>query len=273
MWSLRVPFAAPATEPDTVSGVDRQTSDAAPGRAVTPRARPRLTTRRVAPTGWWWDALAIIACVALTLVINAGHLVAFDLRVRDWCAAHDGLAPIAVVFNYLGQGGFFTVVCGLLAIYWVWRRHSVRPLLPVVLAFALTYIVLTVLKDVTNRAAPKTHVPHPELFGSGGVSYPSGHLANAFVWYGVLALLVAPWLTPRWRWFVRIAPPVILTVTTIYLRYHWFTDTAAGILIGFVLWRVIARVPWDDVPLGSWLARRGWDGPALFTCGESRGSS
>jgi membrane-associated phospholipid phosphatase len=248
-----------------VSGVDQQTSDAVPGRAVTAGARSRLATRRVAPAGWWWDALAIIALVVLTLVINAGHLVAFDLRVRDWCAAHDGLASIAGVLNYLGQGGFFTMVCGLLAIYWVWRRHSVRPLLPVIVAFVLSYLVLTVLKDVTNRAAPLSPVPHPELFGSGGVSYPSGHLTNAFVWYGVLALLLAPWLAPRWRWFVRIAPPVILTATTIYLRYHWFTDTAAGILVGFVLWRVIARVPWDDVPLGSWLARSGWDRPALFS--------
>ena len=105
-------------------------------------------------------------------------------------------------------------------------------------------------------------MPHPERFGSGGVSYPSGHLANAIVWYGMLALLLAPWLTARWRWVIRIAPPVILTVTTVYLRFHWLTDTVAGILLGFVLWRLIARVPWDDVPLGSWLARRGWDGPA-----------
>jgi membrane-associated phospholipid phosphatase len=262
---LRVAITPATVQPDTVSGVGQQTSDAVPGREVTASDRSRLATRPVAPGGWWWDALAIIALVVLTLVINAGHLLAFDLRVRDWCAAHGGLASIAVVFNYLGQGGFFTVVCGLLAVYWVWRRHSVRPLLPVIVAFVLSYVVLTVVKDITNRAAPKSPVAHPELFGSGGVSYPSGHLTNAFVWYGVLALLVAPWLTPRWRWFVRVAPPVILTVTTIYLRYHWFTDTAAGILVGFVLWRVIARVPWDDVPLGSWLARRDWDRPALYT--------
>ena len=265
LWSLRVPTAATTAQPDTVSGVDRPTSDAVPDRAVTASARPRIATRPVVPAGWWWDALAIIVCVVLTLAINAGHLVAFDLRVRDWCAAHDGLDPVAGKLNYLGQGGFFTVVCGLLAVFWVWRRHSVRPLLPVIAAFVLSYVVLTLFKDATNRAAPTSPVPHPELFGSGGVSYPSGHLANAFVWYGVLALLLAPWLTARWRWFIRIAPPVILTVTTIYLRYHWFTDTAAGILVGFVLWRVIARVPWDDVPLGSWLARRDWDRPALFT--------
>jgi membrane-associated phospholipid phosphatase len=238
-----------------------QTADL--GSPVSER-RPRLATRRVVPAGWWWDAIAIAAFVVITLVINAGYLVGFDLRVRDWCAAHDALHPVAGVLNRLGQGGFFTTVCGVLGLFWVWRRHSVRPILPVIAAFVLTFVTITVLKDVTNRPAPLSPAPHPELFGSGGVSYPSGHLANAFVWYGVLALLLAPWLAARWRWVIRIAAPVILTITTIYLRYHWFTDTAAGILVGFVLWRVIARTPWDDLPLGSWLHRHGWDGPAVF---------
>jgi len=244
-----------------VSGVGQRTSDV---RAVGVVRRPPLHTRPVAPAGWWWDALAVAALVALTLVINAGHLLALDLRVRNWCAAHAELDSVSNVFNRLGQGGFFTAVCLLLALYWVWRRHSVRPLMPVILAFLVNYVSITILKDITNRAAPKSPVPHREIFGSGGVSYPSGHLANASVWYGVLALLLAPWITERWRWVIRIAPPVILTFTTVYLRYHWLTDTVAGILLGFVLWRLIARVPFDDVPLGSFLERRGWAGPALF---------
>jgi membrane-associated phospholipid phosphatase len=245
-----------------VSGVEQQTSDVR--SADTGAASRWPAPRRVIPAGWWWDVLAIVGFVAITLAVNAGHLLALDLRVRNWSAAHTAVVPVFRVLNYLGQGGVFTTVCGLLAVYWTWRRHSVRPLLPVILAFLLTYVSITILKDVTNRAAPRTSIAHPELFGSGGVSYPSGHLANAFVWYGVLAMLLAPWLAARWRWLIRIAPPVILTISTIYLRYHWVTDTAAGILLGFVLWRVIARVPWDDVPLGRWLQRHGWDGPALF---------
>ena len=75
-------------------------------------------------------------CIATAETAAADNdIVTFDLL--------DGLASIAGVFNYLGQGGFFTIVCGLLAIYWVWRRHSVRPLLPVILAFVLSYVVLT----------------------------------------------------------------------------------------------------------------------------------
>jgi membrane-associated phospholipid phosphatase len=101
-------------------------------------------------------------------------------------------------------------------------------------------------------------VPHPEQFGSGGVSYPSGHLANAIVWYGTLAILLSPWVVGRWRWTLRIAPPVILTITTVYLQFHWLSDTVAGILLGSFLWRLMGRVSWDDVPL----PKNTWTGPA-----------
>lgn len=242
--------------------------DDVPASDTSIHQKPRLRARRVAPAGWWYDLAAVAALAALTILLATGHLLALDLSVRDWVDAHTAIDGVAGVFNRMGQGGFFTSLCALLAIYWTWRRHSVRPLLPVVLAFLLTYVVLTVLKDGTDRAAPHADrdippVLHSERFGSGGVSYPSGHLANAFVWYGVLALLLAPWLAPGWRWLLRIAAPVILAFTTVYLGYHWLTDTVAGVLAGFVLWRLIARVPWDDLPLGRFLAARGWDGPAL----------
>jgi membrane-associated phospholipid phosphatase len=229
-----------------------------------------LRARRVWPATWWYDVVAAGAFTALTLLLSAGHLLTIDLSVRDWGDRHDALAPVAKVFNYLGQGGFFTIVSALLALFWAWRRHSVRPILPVAMAFALTFVSITALKHVTNRPAPHATVPHPERFGGGGVSYPSGHLANAFVWYGVLALLLAPWLPPVWRWALRIGAPAILTFTTVYLGYHWLTDTVAGIALGSLLWRLIARAPWDDLPLGKWLTSRGWAGPALFD--QARGA-
>lgn len=233
-----------------------------------PTTRRRPAARRVWPAGWWVDAAAALAFVVLTLVLAGRHLLGVDLAVRDWSDGHTAIAPVARVLNRLGQGGFLTSVCALLAIYWTWRRHSIRPLLPVIMALALTFVSVTVLKDVTNRAAPhaNTDIPpvaHPERFHSGGVSYPSGHLINALVWYGVLGLLFAPWLTAPWRWALRIAPPAILAVTTVYLGYHWLSDTVAGILLGTVLWRLIARVAWDEIPLGRWLTARGWAGPAL----------
>jgi membrane-associated phospholipid phosphatase len=221
---------------------------------------------RVRPAGWWFDGLLVVAFVVLTYVLWHRHLLGVDLAVRDWADGHRPwpLHWLARAGNELGQGGFFTLVALLIAGYIGWKRHSVRPVLPVLMAFALTFVSITSLKDWTDRAAPhantdKIPVIHPERFGSGGISYPSGHLANALVWYGTLALLLSVWLPRRWLRVIRIAPPVVLSITTVYLGYHWLSDTVAGVLLGLFLWRLIARVPWDTMPLGRWISRRGWD--------------
>jgi membrane-associated phospholipid phosphatase len=222
--------------------------------------------RRVRPAGWWFDGLLVAGFVAITLALADGALLGLDLSVRDWCDRHQPapLHSLASVGNRLGQGTPLTALCLLLALFLVWRRHSVRPVFPPVLAFILTFGTLTPLKDITDRAAPHAwSLAHPERFGSGGAEYPSGHLTNAIVWYGVLALLLAQWVTGVWRRLLRIAPPVILCCTTIYLGYHWLTDTVAGVLLGLFLDRLMSRIRWDDLPLGRRLNSTGWTAPGL----------
>jgi membrane-associated phospholipid phosphatase len=206
------------------------------------------------------------AFAAGTAALAAGAFLGADLAVRDFVDAHRP-APLywlARAGNLLGQGGYLAELVLVLALGLAWRRHSVRPVLPVAAAFVLTFGTLTPLKAWTDRAAPHAFaLAHPERLGSGGVSYPSGHLTNAVVWYGVLALLLAPWLPAALRWVVRVAPPAVLGVTTVYLGFHWLTDTLAGLAVGLVLDRIMRRIRWDGVPLGRFLRAAGWDGPAL----------
>jgi hypothetical protein len=82
-------------------------------------------------------------------------------------------------------------------------------------------------------------------------------VANALVWYGVIALLASALVTvsPRNRLALRVLPPVIVFVTTTYLAFHWLTDSVAGLMLGLVLTRLMARADWDAVPLprlGGW---------------------
>ncbi len=228
-------------------------------------------TRPVRP-GWWLDAVLVAGVLLTTVALAAGGLLGLDVAVRDWCDTYrpDALYWIARAGNLLGQGTPLAVLCLAIAAWLGWRRHSVRPVLPVLAAELLTLATIGPLKLLTRRAAPHgdtrpPFVDHPErLFSQAdGVSYPSGHLANAIVWYGVLALLLAPWLGPKLRAVLRIVPPAVLSVTTVYLGFHWVTDTIAGLLLGIFLDRLMHRVRWDGVPLGRRVTAAGWARPGI----------
>jgi membrane-associated phospholipid phosphatase len=213
------------------------------------------------PKSWWPDLGFLAGFVLLTVLLAAGHLLGFDAWVADWCDAHRP-APLywtARVLNYLGQGGQVLMpVAILLAAAVAWRTRSVRPLLMFAGAFVITYVTIGPLKVWLQRAAP--HFPGPdrtELFndaavGALGMSYPSGHVANALVWYGVIALLAGALvggLSPRTNLALRIVPPVVVFATTTYLAFHWITDSIAGLFLGLVLTRLMARIPWETMPL------------------------
>jgi membrane-associated phospholipid phosphatase len=219
-------------------------------------AAPRHPASRVRPAGWWFDALLVGAFAALTAALAAGWLLDFDQWVADWVDSHqaDPAYWLTRGLNFLGSGSPLTLLCLGIAIWLGIRRRSAWPVAPVVAAFLATGFAIMPLKLWTDRAAPRSLLPDAvELFntlppGEYSISYPSGHMVNTVVWYGVLALLLAPWLrrTPR-RW-LRVAPPTIVFCTTVYLNYHWVTDSVAGLLLGLLLDRLLTRIPWPRLP-------------------------
>jgi membrane-associated phospholipid phosphatase len=231
----------------------------------------------VHPRGWWFDLVLVAGFAALTFALARGHLLALDLAVADWADAHrpGPLYWIARAFNYLGQGGQVLMPLALLLAGAVaWRRRTVRPLLVFAAAFVLTYLTIGPLKVWFERAAPHSKLADKaEIFNDlppaeYGLGYPSGHVANALVWYGVIALLAGallrsldrPPLSPAALRAVLVLPPAIVFCTTTYLAFHWITDSVAGLLLGLVLTRLLARIPWDDIALPA--LRTGWSGPA-----------
>ncbi|WP_204035670.1 phosphatase PAP2 family protein [Micromonospora qiuiae] len=249
-------------------------------RETTP-VRGRLRPAPVRPAGWWFDAVLLAALVGLTAALAAGMLFGIDRAVADWADAHRPTAArwIAIVLNYLGQGTPLTLIAAGLAVLLAVRLRSVRPLLVPVTAFVLTLLTIGPLKVWTARPAPSASSKEPFLPAERTLplfqddlpvrfaqSYPSGHVANAIVWYGVIALLLAPLLAGLGRAMpralvlvVRIVPPAVVLGTTTYLGWHWLTDSVAGLLLGLLLDRLLHRVPWDDLPLPGPL--RNWGGP------------
>ena len=228
----------------------------------------------VRPRGWWFDLALLAGFVALTVALAQGHLLTLDERVAEWSGEH---RPIPVywllrVLNYLGQGGqvLMPIALGLAALV-AWRRQSIRPLLVFAGVFVLTYLTIGPLKIWLDRAAPafdgqdRLVLFNPYAAGAEAMSYPSGHVANALAWYGVIAVLLnallrsldRPVLSARAYAALRVLPPAIVFVTTTWLAFHWITDSVAGLLLGLILTRLLARVPWDALKLPG--LPRGWD--------------
>jgi uncharacterized membrane protein YkvA (DUF1232 family) len=221
-----------------------------------------------AQRSWWVDGALVAGFVGITVALAHGAFLDLDVSVNEWCREHRPMPLywLARGGNYLGQGTWLAVIALGIAVLLGRRRRSVRPVLPVLAAELLTGVTVLGLKLGLYRAAPRNdRVANPEqLFSDpGSQSYPSGHMVVAVVWYGILALLLAGVLTAERRLALRVVPPAILFFTTVYLSFHWLTDTVAGLLLGLLLYRLLMRVPWDSVPLGRRLTAAGWAGPGL----------
>jgi membrane-associated phospholipid phosphatase len=208
------------------------------------------------PGGVLPECALVLAFVALTVALAARTpvLLRIDLGVADWCDQHRPYVArlVAGGFNLLGQGGPQSIIVALLAAVRARRLRSIRPLIPVVAAYLILGCIVMPLKILSERAAPHAALAHREwLFAlESGRSYPSGHVANALVWYVVMLIVVGD-LFPRWvRLLLRIVPAPVVFGTTVYLGYHWVSDDLAGLCIGALVVRILLRVRWDMIPLG-----------------------
>jgi membrane-associated phospholipid phosphatase len=194
------------------------------------------------------DLAAVAGFALVTVALASGAVRAFDLWVRDVADNHrpEFAYWAARGLNYLGSGGALTVLCGLIAIGLALRRRTVWPVGLVVLTFVATGVVIQPLKSLFHRAAP--HSPLPDeaevrLFSQAdGLSFPSGHAVNTIVWYGVLTLLLAPWLSATAVRWLRFTPPAVIAVVSPYLGFHWVTDVLAGFCLGVLIDRQVVRI-------------------------------
>lgn len=227
---------------------------------------PQPARKRVAPRLFVLGGLSVLY-VALTILVLVPHtfVLRFDQYLADLRIGEQHPQWHTFIFDYvmLGQRGPATLVFLPFFVWMAWRQRSTRPL--VLLATGLLWLNLTVglVKYVIGRVGPAGQSNVHDLFVWGNSIYPSGHVSNAVVLYGLVA-----WVAPiRYRrWFVGAAVFVSVTVGlgTVYLRTHWFSDVVGGwIGGGLVLLTLPYLAPhaqrWTDRVTGgvhSWWTRQ-----------------
>jgi undecaprenyl-diphosphatase len=138
----------------------------------------------------------------------------------------------------LGQRAPATLVA-LPWFFWrSWKSRSSRPLVMLVTALIVLNLSVGVVKLATGRIGPSaTH--HVHAVFEGGDIFPSGHVSNAVVLYGLIAMLAVSFR----RTICLLAAVVSISVglCTVYLDTHWVSDVLGGWLAGLL---VLIALPW-----------------------------
>jgi membrane-associated phospholipid phosphatase len=219
---------------------------------------------RVASVGrppWWALVVSLLVGGLVTADLLAGGVLErLDLRVAEiiggWGLRDSAAYPAVWVITQLGGRAAILIVLAVLVGYLAWRRRTWVPLLRVLIALATLTAAVYALKYGTGRTAPG----HPEelFFRVDGASFPSGHVANAVLMWGVARWQAVEYGLPtrvqRAFWLLSVAGPVATGLAMVSLNFHWVTDAVVGAAVGVLLLGVVHAL--DAVVLSRWVRAR-----------------
>jgi membrane-associated phospholipid phosphatase len=183
----------------------------------------------------------LLAALAFMLVgvgrhpTNAAPVTTFAPIGRFDASLYNAIVPdrrswttdVAKVFDLAGQG-IVTIPLriALLAVL-LWRRRW-----PAAIAFAVTWALSEIVVDVLKPWYARGRPPQP-LVATGGFSFPSGHAtAGAAITVAIVLAFVTPGRTRRGWVAIAIVFAFVMAFSRVYLGAHWFSDVAAGVLLG-----------------------------------------
>lgn len=210
-----------------------------------------------------WRLLVVAALVGGLVtadLLARGSLERLDLRlseiVSDWGLQESAAYPVVWLFTQLGGRVTILVVLAGLVGYLLWQRRTWLPIARVVLAVAVLTAGVYAIKNGVGRTAPA--FPGSYFFRDDGASFPSGHVANAVLMWGVARWQAVEYGLPaaaqRTFWWLSVAGPVGTGVAMVSLDFHWITDAVVGAAVGILLLGVVHAL--DALVLSRWVRAR-----------------
>jgi membrane-associated phospholipid phosphatase len=212
------------------------------------------------PAWWVMVSALVIGSLVTADMLSRGWLERMDLRVSDvvsgWGLRDSAAFPFVWVVTQLGGRVAILVVLAVLVGYLAWRRHTWLPLVRVLVALGLLTVVVYAIKQGTGRTAPG--YPGSFFFHADGESFPSGHVANAVLMWGIARWQAVEYGLPapvqRAFWLLAVVGPVVTGLAMVSLDFHWVTDAVVGACVGVVLLGVVHAL--DAMVLSRWVRAR-----------------
>lgn len=193
----------------------------------------------------------VVAFVVVT-VLASGPLreldKALDFQWIRWYAP--ALRPFfqEVLDRIAGQAVVLPVLAAV-GIPLAWRRRTWRPIVAGFAAEVGFLGIIGLMKIGFARPAPQ--INNPDFFEGGifsegwhGMSYPSGHAAEAVIFYGLAVYFVAKYSGASRRLVTVLGfAAALITLNAVFtsfvLGWHWVTDLVGGVVAGGVVLRLI----------------------------------
>ena len=201
------------------------------GRPLPPAVRGAL------PGLLLWTSFVVLTLLSLRPLMKVDRLLNYAFE-KAW----PSLDPFMSVLAKFGQRGLLLPLLLGLALFLARRRRTWQPVIVTMVSVLTANFVVGVVKIATARDKPVTGDPK---FFEQGMLYPSGHAANAIMYFGLAVFLVRTYHKANsvWArvllaltWFACSASMVSL----LYRQLHWFTDIVGGLLVGGAVLRSTA---------------------------------
>ena len=174
-----------------------------------------ITTEQVLTKSWLW---------------NLDHRI---VRMRHYRIT--GMAShFLLAMDDLGLRWFTATVLLVSAAAIGWRFKSFRPFNLSLLSLLALNGVVGISKLFFGRSKPRLHMDELHV---GGLSYPSGHAANALISWGLLAYIIyrytkrAPFSGVNLSWLVALFTTAVC-IASLLRNTHWFSDLIGGLFLG-----------------------------------------
>ena len=185
-----------------------------------------------------WSGALLLGFIAITLdLIYSGLLTKVDVKIAELDRPKfTGFTNFVILrIDDLGLRWFSASVLLLSAVLVSRRFRSWRPLNLSFLSLVFLNLFVGAAKIGFGRCKARENFD-PCMF-TGGMAYPSGHVANALVTWGLLAYIIfrythrAPFEGFRLYWLVGVIT-IAVSVVSLLRNTHWFSDLIGGMFIG-----------------------------------------